>query len=127
MNKTTLLTAGLVIGVVIAISYDYLGSDIDLNKNPQGSHQEKSTVPQIMTQSSPLNSKAKLVTLATGNDSEQKTALVNENRYARTPPPPPIRSNHKKDGSYTVLQAHGHEKTHDNHKKNSPPPPAGAN
>ncbi|NQZ24724.1 MAG: hypothetical protein HRT55_00215 [Colwellia sp.] len=127
MNKTTLLTAALIAGIVVAFSYSFLGDDVDSAKTQQRPSQEKAEVLQVKEQPASLSNETKPVTLASDTKSEQKTPLVDENSYVRNAPPPPISSNKSKDGRYTTPQAHGHEEVANNQKKNAPPPPTGAN
>jgi len=127
MNKTTLLTTGLVIGAVVAFGYGYLAGDVDSANNQQESHQEKSEYLQMNKQPPSLNSEAKPVTITSETSAVHEANLVDENSYARTPPPPPISSNKTKDGRYTTPQAHGHEEVHEHDQKNVPPPPTGSN
>ena len=127
MNKTTMLTAGLIVGVAVAFSYSFLGDDVDSAKTQQRPSQEKADDLQLKEQPPSLNNEPKPVTLASDTKSEQETAVVDENSYVRAAPPPPIRSNKEKDGRYTTPQAHGHEEISSEHKENAPPPPTGAN
>ena len=128
MNKTTLLTAALIAGIVVAFSYSFLGDDVDSAKTQQRPYQETVEDLQVKEQPPSLSNETKPVTLASETKSEQKTPLVDENSYVRNaPPPPPIRSNKARDGRYTTPQAHGHEEVSGEHKENAPPPPTGAN
>jgi len=124
MNKTTMLTAGLIVGVAVAFSYSFLGDDVESAK---GQQQVISESVQVKAPPSSPSNVTKAVTVASEKNTEKETALVNENSYARKAPPPPISSNKSKYGSNTTPQAHGHEDHHDDEQKNAPPPPTGAN
>ena len=124
MNKTTLLTAALIAGIVVAFSYSFLDDDAKSAKSQQ---QVISDSAQVKAPPSSPSNVTKAVTVTGEKNSEQETVAVDENSYVRNAPPPPISSNKSKDGRYTTPQAHGHEEVANNQKKNAPPPPTGAN
>ena len=124
MNKTTLLTAALMAGIVVAFSYSFLDDDAKSAKSQQ---QVISDSAQVKAPPSSPSNVTKAVTVTGEKNSEQETVVVDENSYVRAAPPPPIRSNKAKDGRYTTPQAHGHEEISGEHKENAQPPPKGAN
>ncbi|KGJ96415.1 hypothetical protein [Colwellia psychrerythraea] len=124
MNKTTMLTAGLIVGVAVAFSYSFLGDDVESAKAQQ---QVISESVQVKAPPSSPSNVTKAVIVTGEKNSEQETVVVDENSFVRAAPPPPIRSNKARDGSYTTPQAHGHEEVSGEHKENAPPPPTGAN
>lgn len=128
MNKTTLLTAGIIVSVVAALAYSLLGED----KGSTNSHQQvKSESVQAKAQSTSPTNSTKVVTVTSDKNSKEKAIVVDENSYVRSAPPPPsnspVNSNKAKDGRHTSPKAHGHEETASNQKRNAPPPPTGAN
>ncbi len=128
MNKITLLTAGIIASAVAVVSYNFLADDVESTKGQQQVISE--SVP-VKTPTVSSSSVSKSVIALSEKSTEQKTVVVDENSYVRAAPPPPVsapkRSNNTKDGHYNAPQAHGHEEVSDNHEKNAPPPPTGAN
>lgn len=124
MNKTTLLTAGIIAGVVIAFSYRFLGDDVESAKN-----QQRVAADAVQVKAPPISSsnKIKAVTVSNENNSEQQTPLVDESSYVRAAPPPPMSANSSIDGRHTPPHVHGHEEISDSQKINAAPPPTGAN
>lgn len=127
MNKTTLLTAGLMVGVAVAFSYLFIEND----ESPISQQVVNLDAKQVEAKVALPKKQIKAVASLGDKTNEQQTALVDESSYVRAAPPPPISaptsSNKAKDGNYTTAKAHGHEEVSGEHKKNAPPPPTGAN
>jgi len=124
MNKSTLLTAGLLTGIVVVLSYSFLGNDAELVQ-PQQPLKAKNV--QIKEQPEPSSNKAKTVKVISDKTKELTASAAEKQAYERKAPPPPISSTKSTKVAHSNPQAHGHEETSDGQQRNAPPPPTGAN
>ncbi|MCJ8320815.1 MAG: hypothetical protein MJK12_14345 [Colwellia sp.] len=124
MNKTTLLTAGLVTGIVVALCYSFLGDDVESTQTQQPVKVEG---VQVKEQSAPSSNETKAVDIVSENKDKLTTSVAEEPTYVRRAPPPPISSTKSTKVAHSSPQAHGHEEVSDDQRRNAPPPPTGAN
>lgn len=125
MNKTALLTVGLIASVAAVFSYVFIANE----QEQQPAQQLAESIVVEKSEHVSSSEQANDLTHAHDESSSQETVLVADASQTRSAPPPPIQSNKTRDGRYTSPKAHGHEEVHnhDDDKKNAPPPPTGAN
>jgi len=124
MNKTTILTVGLLTGIVAVLSYNFLGDDVELTKHQQPVKAESIKVKE---QAVPSSIETKAVKIVSESKDELTTSAAEEQAYVRKAPPPPISSTKSRKVAHSSPQAHGHEEVSDGQQRSAPPPPTGAN
>jgi len=136
MNKTQLLTAGLISAVIVTLGYIILVDDQSSQDLQTVAEHEES---QVDIKSAELNKEGAAPievnseinsTVNQEVPSQAEPILANEDKaYARKAPPPPIGSNQSRDARHNNHQAHGHEQAPVSQQRNvnEPAPPTGAN